>query len=76
MDYCEEGNYLELNRVFDCIDFDYLEGLFEKDSVIDFIKESEKRKIEEAATAVVEELNREQKRSNTARLWRFIRYCQ
>lgn len=63
MEYCEEGNYLELNRVFDCIDFDYLEGLFEQGSVIDLIKKEEEKKIEEAALTISDGLTREQRRS-------------
>lgn len=53
-DYCEEGNYLELYRVFDFIDFDYLRGLFAKDGVMDFIKRTEAEKIETAAKTQAE----------------------
>ena len=62
MEFCEEGNYLELNRVFDCIDFDYLEGLFDKNSVFDMIKESERQRFEEAAAGVASGFSREQRR--------------
>ena len=34
----DTGNYIEMTRVFDFVDFDYLEGLFEKDGIIEFIK--------------------------------------
>ena len=39
-DYDEEGNYLEIKRYFDFVDFDYLEGLFAKGGIIDFVKKS------------------------------------
>ena len=55
----EEGNYLEIKRVFDFIDFDYLEGLFQKDGVIDFIKKSRAEKIEESADQLASNLGRE-----------------
>lgn len=34
----DTGNYIEMTRVFDFVDFDYLEGLFKKEGIIDFIK--------------------------------------
>ena len=58
----EEGNYLEIKRVFDFIDFDYLEGLFQKDGVIDFIKKSSAEKLEESADQLTANYNREQLR--------------
>lgn len=62
-DYGEEGNYLELYRAFDFIDFDYLRGLFAEGGVMDFIKKSEAEKIEASTKEEVEKLNREQQRS-------------
>ncbi len=35
----DTGNYIEMKRVFDFIYFDYLEGLFEKDGIVEYIKE-------------------------------------
>lgn len=61
-DQDEEGNYLEIKRVFDFIDFDYLEGLFQKDGVIDFIKKSSAEKLEESADQLTANYNREQLR--------------
>lgn len=58
----EEGNYLEIKRIFDFIDFDYLEGLFQKDGVIDFIKKSSAEKLEESANQSTANYNREQLR--------------
>lgn len=55
----EEGTYLEIKRVFDFIDFDYLEGLFQKDGVIDFIKKSSAEKIEESADQLTANYSRE-----------------
>ena len=45
----DTGNYVELTRVFDFIDFDYLEGLFAKEGIIEYIKKSEAEKIEKTA---------------------------
>ena len=61
-DYDEEGNYLEVKRYFDFVDFDYLEGLFVKDGIIDFIKKSSSEQIEENAEKLFSGYNREQLR--------------
>ena len=56
----ETGNYVELTRVFDFVDLDYLEKLFEKDGIIEFIKKTSAEQIE--AEKVKEGHNREQLR--------------
>ena len=58
----EEGNYLELKRVFDFVDFDYFEGLFQADGVIDLIKKSSAEQLEEKADQLTSNYNREQLR--------------
>ena len=58
----ETGNYVQLTRVFDFVDFDYLEGLFSADGVIDFIKKSEANQIEAKAEEMKAGSNREQLR--------------
>ncbi len=58
----EEGNYLELKRVFDFVDFDYFEGLFQADGVIDLIKKSSAEQLEEKANQLTSNYNREQLR--------------
>lgn len=58
----ETGNYVQLTRVFDFVDFDYLEGLFSTDGVIDFIKKSEASQIEAKAEEMKAGTNREQLR--------------
>lgn len=58
----ETGNYVELTRVFDFVDLDYLEKLFEKDGIIEFIKKTSAEQIEAEAEKVKEEHNREQLR--------------
>ncbi|MCC8014733.1 MAG: hypothetical protein LIO87_06010 [Eubacterium sp.] len=40
------GNYIEMTRIFDFIDFDYFEGLFRKDGIIDFIKKNTAEQME------------------------------
>lgn len=58
----DTGNYIEMTRVFDFVDFDYLEGLFEKDGIIDLIKKSTAEQIEVEAEKAKEAYNREQLR--------------
>lgn len=41
----DTGNYIEMTRVFDFVDFDYLEGLFKKEGTIDFIKKIQLSKL-------------------------------
>lgn len=58
----ETGSYVELTRVFDFVDFDYLEGLFATDGVIEFVKKSAAEQIEAKAEEIKAETNREQLR--------------
>lgn len=58
----ETGNYVELTRTFDFVDLDYLEKLFEKDGIIEFIKKTSAEQIESEAEKVKEGYNREQLR--------------
>lgn len=58
----ETGNYIEMTRVFDFVDFDYIEGLFKKEGIIDFIKKSTAEEIEAEAEKMKEGYNREQLR--------------
>ena len=62
----DEGNpgmYVEMTRIFDFVDLEYLEGLFSKDGIIELLKKSEKEKICEEAKEYKEiSLNREQRR--------------
>jgi hypothetical protein len=64
-DSADPGDYLELNRVFQFVDLDYLEGLFSKGGILEFIKKSEKDKLEMNMDAYIQEnTNRDQKRHN------------
>ena len=58
----DTGKYVEMTRVFDFVDFDYLEGLFEKDGIIEYIKRLSAEKIETEAEKAKEGYNREQLR--------------
>ena len=58
----EEGNYLEIRRVFDFVDFDYLERLFAKDGAVELLKKVSAEKIEKSANEKTAECNREQLR--------------
>ena len=58
----DTGNYIEMTRVFDFVDFDYIEGLFKKEGIIDFIKKNTAEQIEAEAEKIKEGYNREQLR--------------
>lgn len=58
----DTGNYIEMTRVFEFVDFDYLEGLFKKEGIIDFIKKNTAEQIEAEAEKIKEGYNREQLR--------------
>lgn len=57
------GDYVELTRVFDFVDMDYLENLFSKNGLVDFLKKTSKEKIETEVTKVTDGMNREQLRT-------------
>ncbi len=59
------GEYVELKRVFDFVDLDYVEGLFSKNGLIDYLKKSTSDEIRKTATIMTNNLNREQKRTST-----------
>lgn len=57
------GSYVELTQAFEFVDLVYIEGLFSKGSFIDFLKKSEREKIEQKLNeSVSSELNRGQQR--------------
>ena len=59
----DEGTYIEISRTFEYVDFDYMERLFQKDGIIDYVKKSEAEKIEEQYDSQLgAECNREQLR--------------
>ena len=58
------GDYIEVNRKFEFVDMQYLEGLFSKDGLIDFLKKSAKEEIETQIEQAKEGLNRQQLRSS------------
>lgn len=63
----DTGNYIELTRVFDFVDFDYLEGLFAKDGIIEYLKSSEAEQIRIEIEKAKEGYNREQIRKANVR---------
>ena len=64
----DPGTYIEMKRVFDFIDFDYLEKLFSKDGIVKFLEKEEKDKINNTMSKYKESnLNREQKRHNVGK---------
>jgi len=68
-DQDEDGNYLEIKRIYDFVDFDYLENLFQKDGVFDLIKKTNAEKMESTIEQTVSGYSREQRRiaGNTVR---------
>ena len=58
------GRYIEISRIFDFVDLDYFEGLFQKDGLIDFLKKSEADGIKQAIERRRESMNRETARQN------------
>ena len=58
----DTGNYIEMTRVFDFVDFDYLQGLFQEDGIVDYIKKNTAEQIEAEAEKIKEGYNKEQLR--------------
>ena len=59
------GEYVKLDRVFDFVDLDYLEDLFSKDGLIEYLKRTEE---EELSKSINSNLNRQQLRGNTSKI--------
>lgn len=62
------GDYVELTRVFDFVDIEYLDKLFDKDGLIDFLKKTSKEKIETELNAATDGMNREQLRTVSSKI--------
>lgn len=60
----ETGNYVEIKRVFDFVDLDYLQGLFAQDGLIEFIKRNAAEQIEANVEKAKEGYNRAQLRQS------------
>ena len=58
----EVGNYLEIKRVYSFVDFKYLERLFSREGIIEYIKKSSAEQIEASAEQVREGHSREELR--------------
>jgi len=67
------GNYIEITRVFDFIDLDYLEKLFAKGGFIEYLKKTEKEKIEALGEEAKSKLNREQLRAKSSQIRTLIK---
>lgn len=63
------GEYIELTQVFEFVDLVYIENLLADNGFINFLKKSEREKIEQQAQQCFsEELNREQRRNSKAEI--------
>lgn len=60
----DTGDYVEINRYFDFVDFDYLEGLFSPTGIVEYLKKSQKEKITADLMQQKEQINRETQRQN------------
>lgn len=61
-DEANPGDYIEMTRIFDFVDFRYLKRLFSKDGIVDWLKKNDRREITDSIEKCVENnLNREQK---------------
>lgn len=57
------GDYVEITRVFDFVDLDYLENLFSKNGLVEFLKKTSKEKIETEVSKATGSMSREQLRT-------------
>lgn len=58
----ETGNYLEITRTFDFVDFDYLERIFSKNGVMDFLKKNKEQCLRAEGEHLKQQGNREERR--------------
>ena len=64
----DPGSYIEMKRVFDFVDFQYLENLFSKDGIVELLKKYEKEKILKSAENYKENsLNRCNRRNSSGK---------
>lgn len=61
-DAADPGAYIEMCRVFDFVDLNYLEKLLSKDGIVSLLSKSEKEKIQKEAEDLKDSMNREQSR--------------
>jgi len=66
-EFYESGTYVEINRIFDVIDLEYLENIF-TGSIMELIKKSEREKVEASANEITKDWNHDQRRSNTSKI--------
>lgn len=59
---CDYGQYCEIKRVFDYIDLDYIDKLFSKDGISDFLKKQAKQEAKNKVDEQLEGLDRDQQR--------------
>lgn len=63
------GSFVELNQAFEFVDLVYMEGLFAKGSFMDFLKKSEREKLESQLNEnISDSLSREQQRKNAGEI--------
>lgn len=72
-DRADLGQYIELTRVFDFIDLEYLDCLFSKDGLIEFLKKTEKEKIESQTKEITEQVSKNNSKQAAALVKKKIR---
>lgn len=61
----DPGDYVELSRIFDFVDIEYLEGLFSQNGIIEYLKKKENENIRQSmGKQSLTELNHDQRRQN------------
>lgn len=62
-DKADLGSFIEMNRVFEFVDLEYIDKLFSKNGFIDFLKKTSKEKIEtDVNQTIAQSMDREQQR--------------
>lgn len=56
------GEYIELKRVFDFVDLEYIEKMFLEKGLIDYLKKNTRQTIQNSVNELTKSLNREQRR--------------
>ena len=67
-DHDDYGEYVELVRTFDFVDLEYLDGLFEKNGLMDFVKKTKAEEIRKDTAEGMSGLNREQTRAFSGKI--------
>ena len=68
VDNASPGDYIEMSRVFEFVDLQYLERLFVNGGVVELLKKTEKENLQREKDAYIAQMNRAVKRQNNSKL--------